>query len=100
MSDDSAEPQAGHGELVARIESFVRGLERANKSPSRGATYNVVSALAFLQNGKFEDGHGAMDKAERDSPLPPEASEVAESSQDFTTAQLRAAFHDIMRPGK
>ncbi len=100
MSDHSAEPQAGHGELVARIESFVKSLERANKSPSQGETYNVVSALAFLQSGKYEDGHGAMDKAERGSPLPPEASDVAESSQDFTTAQLRAAFQGIMGPDK
>jgi len=96
MSDDPVERQAGHSELVARIERFVKELERANKPPSRGGTYSVVSALAFLQSGKFEDGHGAMDKAERDIPLPPEASDVAESNEDFTTAQLRAAFRDVM----
>lgn len=92
----SDEAQAGHGELVARVESFIKGLERAHKSPSRGQTYSVVSALAFLQNGKFELGHSAMDKAERDSPLPPESSDVAEIDQDFTTAQLRGAFLDVM----
>ena len=96
MSDDAVEPQAGHRELVARIEKFLRGLERADKPPSRGETYSVVSALAFLQGGKFEEGHGAMDKAERDSPLPSEASDVIESNRDFTTAQLRKAFQDVM----
>lgn len=100
MSDDAVESQDGHGDLVARIERFVKELERTNGSPSRAQTYSVVSALAFLQRGKFEEGHGAMDKAERDSPLPPEASEVEEIGQDFTTAQLRGAFRDVMDSGQ
>ena len=82
--------------LAQRIDRFVKGLERARRSPNRRESYHVIAALQSLQDGQYEAGETAMANAERVAPLPPEAALRPESDQPVTAAELRTALDAIM----
>jgi hypothetical protein len=100
LKDESAALDVCRRDLANRIDQFLMKLERANRAPTQGETYHFVTALSCFAAGQFEKGHGAIDKAERDAAQPPEASDLAESKHDFTTAQLRGAFRDCLESKK
>lgn len=82
--------------LADRIQGFVNGLERAGQAPSRGVTFHIVTALACLNDGDYGEGHGAMQKAETDAPLPHEAAGLPEAQQDYSLDQLRAVVDGMI----
>ena len=94
LKDEPAAFDVCRRDLANRMDQFLMKLERADQAPTRGETYDFVTALSCFARGEFEKGHGAIDKAERDAAQPPEASDLAESDHDFTAAQLRGAFRD------
>lgn len=96
MSDDETASAAGQFALAQRIDRFVKGLERARRSPNRRESYHVIAALQSLQAGQYAAGETAMANAERVAPLPPEAATRPESDQPVAAAELRTALDAIM----
>lgn len=96
MSDDDTAGAAGQLALAQRIDRFVKGLERARRSPNRRESFHVIAALQSLQDGQYAAGETAMVNAERVAPLPPEAATRPESDQPVAAAELRTALDAIM----
>ena len=97
MSDDITAGAAGQQlALAQRIDRFVKGLERARRSPNRRESYHVIAALQCLQDGQYAAGETAMGNAERVAPLPPEAATRLESDQPVAAAELRMTLDAIM----
>jgi hypothetical protein len=96
MSDDTTADAAGQFALAQRIDRFVKGLERARRSPNRRESYHVIAALQCLQDGQYAAGETAMANAERVAPLPPEAATRLESDQTVAAAELRTTLDAIM----
>ena len=96
MSDGIATGSAERHALAQRIDRFVRGLERARRSPNRRESYHVIVALRCLQDDLHEAGQAAMANAERVAPLPPEAANRPESDQPVAVSELRATLDAIV----
>jgi hypothetical protein len=99
MSDGIAAASTEQHALAQRIDRFVRGLERAKRSPNRRESYHVIVALRCLQDGQHEAGQAAMGNAERVAPLPPEAASRPESDQPVAVTELRVALDSIVAGG-
>lgn len=96
MSDDITAGADGRHALVRRIDRFVKGLERARRTPNRRESHHAIEALRCLQDGRYEEGQTAMANAERVAPLPPEAAALLESNQPAGVRELRAALDAIL----
>ena len=96
MSEGIATGSTERLALAQRIDRFVRGLERAKRSPNRRESYHVIVALRYLQDGQHEAGEAAMTNAERVAPLPPEAAIPPETDQPVAVAELRATLDAIV----
>ena len=96
MSDDTAAGSDERLALAQRIDRFVRGLERAKRSPNRRESFHILQALRCLRDGLPEDGLAAVVDAERVAPVPPTAAALPETNQPVSAAQLRATLDAIM----
>jgi hypothetical protein len=96
MSDDTAGGPDERMALAQRIDRFVRGLERAKRSPNRREGFHILQALRCLRDGTPAAGMAASADAERVAPLPPDAANLPETNQPITAAQLRATLDAIM----
>lgn len=96
MSDDIAAGSHERHALAQQIDRFVRGLERAKRSPNRRESFHVIEALRCLRDGQYEAGQTAIANAERVAPLPPDAAVLVENNQPVSAPQLREGLDAIM----
>jgi hypothetical protein len=97
MSDDITADPEGRQALAQRIDRFVKGLERARRSPNRRESHHLVEALRCLQDGRHEAGQTAMANAERVAPLPPEAAALVATNQPVGVRELRAGLDALLK---
>jgi hypothetical protein len=83
--------------VAERIDRFLTGLERARRLPNRRELFWLRGALENLEEGRYQAGEEAMDKAERTTPIPEHATNDLATNVSATVDQLRAQLDQIMK---